>query len=400
MTIKTPRGKRISSIDMLRGLVMVIMALDHVRDYFHIDAFYYDPTDLEQTNVTLFFTRFVTHFCAPVFVFLAGTSAFFVGQRRDKNFLAKWLVKRGVWLIFAEFTIIKFAWAFQLDYNILMLQVIWVLGLGMVFLAAYIYLPKKLGFALALLVVLSHNFFDIYSTGDPFTPAVGASESIWRVLHVFGLIPVGSSTVLVAYPAIPWIFVMPLGYYFGVLYKSDVLPAFRIKRLWQIGLGLTALFVVLRYLNIYGDPAPWSLQDNPSFTILSFINVTKYPPSLLFLLITLGPSIIFLALAEKWKGWFFEQLVIIGRVPMFFYVVHIYVIHLLALIAAVATGFEASDMVIDIWINLQAELQGYGFELGVVYLIWIALVIALWPVCIWYNRYKTENRDKWWLSYL
>ncbi|MGB5238378.1 MAG: heparan-alpha-glucosaminide N-acetyltransferase domain-containing protein [Flavobacteriaceae bacterium] len=400
MTLKTPRGKRISSIDMLRGLVMVIMALDHVRDYFHKDAFYFDPTDLEQTNVALFFTRFVTHFCAPVFVFLAGTSAFFVGQRRDKKFLAKWLLKRGVWLIFAEFTIIKLAWAFKLDFSVIMLQVIWVLGLGMIFLAAYIYLPRKLGLALALIVVLSHNLLDIYSTADPFIPAVGAGESIWRVLHVFGLVPMGSSIVLAAYPAVPWIFVMPLGYYFGALYKPDVLPGFRIKRLWQIGLGATLLFLVLRLLNIYGDLYPWSPQGNLSFTIMSFLNVTKYPPSLLFLSVTLGPSIIFLALAEKFKGWFFEQLVIIGRVPMFFYVVHLYVIHLLALIAAVAMGFNASDMIIDIWINMQSELQGYGFELWVVYLVWIGIVLALYPVCIWYNRYKSENRDKWWLSYL
>lgn len=400
MTLKTPAGKRIKSIDMLRGLVMVIMALDHVRDYFHKDAFFYDPTDLEETNIALFFTRFVTHFCAPVFVFLAGTSAFFVGKRRDKKFLSKWLLKRGVWLIFAEFTIIKLAWAFKLDYSVLMLQVIWVLGLGMIFLAAYIHLPRKLGIAIALLVILMHNAFDIFTPADPFSPATTSMESLWRLLHVFGLIPLGSSTVLVAYPAIPWIFVMPLGYYFGTLYLPDVMPSLRIKRLWQLGLGITILFFVLRAINAYGDMLPWSVQDNFSFTVLSFLNLSKYPPSLLFLLITLGPSIIFLALAEKWKGWFFDQLVIIGRVPMFFYVVHIYLIHFLALIAAVATGFQASDMIIDIWINMQSELQGYGFGLGVVYLIWIGIVLALYPVCIWYNRYKSNNRDKWWLSYL
>ncbi len=400
MSIKTPRGKRIKSIDMLRGLVMIIMALDHVRDYFHKEAFFFDPTDLEQTYPALFFTRFVTHFCAPVFVFLAGTSAFFVGSRKNKKFLSAWLVKRGLWLIFAEFTIIKLAWAFKLDYSVLMLQVIWVLGLGMIFLAAYIYLPRKLGLALALLAVFGHNLLDIYSTGDPFIPSTDVGEGIWRVLHVFGLVPAGSSMILVAYPAIPWIFVMPLGYYFGVLYKPDVNARFRIKKLWQIGLGITILFLLLRGINIYGDPAPWSSQASWSYTVMSFFNVTKYPPSLLFLLITLGPSLIFLAVVEKWQGWFYDQLVIIGRVPMFFYVVHLYLIHILALIAAVATGFSASDMVIDIWINLQEELQGYGFELWVVYLVWLGIVLLLYPVCVWYNKYKTENRDKWWLSYL
>lgn len=400
MTLKTPRGKRIESIDMLRGLVMVIMALDHVRDYFHKDAYYFDPTDLEQTNAALFFTRFVTHFCAPVFVFLAGTSAFFVGQRRDKKFLSSWLIKRGLWLIFAEFTLIKLAWTFQLDYSTIILQVIWVLGLGMICLAAFIHLPRKLGIFISLVVVFSHNLFDIYSTGDPFTPAATVGESIWRYLHVFGLVPLGSTMSLVAYPAIPWIFVMPLGYYFGSLYKPSVPAATRIRRLWQLGLSMTVLFVVLRLSNIYGDPFTWIPQKDVSFTIMSFLNVTKYPPSLLFLLVTLGPSIVFLALAESWRGWFVDQLVIIGRVPMFFYVVHIYLIHLLGLIAAVLTGFQASDMLIDIWVTIQPELKGYGFGLGFVYLVWVAVVLALYPVCVWYNRYKTNNRDKWWLSYL
>ncbi len=400
MSVKTPRGKRIESIDMLRGLVMVIMALDHVRDYFHFDAYYYDPTDLSQTSVALFFTRFVTHFCAPVFVFLAGTSAFFVGSRKNRKFLSAWLLKRGLWLIFAELTLIKLAWTFKLDYSAILFQVIWVLGLGMLFLAAFIYVPRKLGIAICLLAVFGHNLLDVYNPVNPFVPSSGFGDGFWRFLHVFGLVPMGSSMALVGYPAIPWIFVMPLGYYFGILYKKEVDGAYRIKKLWQIGLGTTAAFILLRLVNLYGDPVPWSSQDEISFTILSFFNVTKYPPSLLFLLITIGPSIVFLALAERWKGWFFDQLVIIGRVPMFFYVIHLYVIHGLAVVAAVATGFNASDMVIDIWITMQPELQGYGFSLGIVYLIWIGVVIGLWPVCIWYNRYKTENRHQWWLSYL
>ena len=400
MSIKTPSGKRVKSIDMLRGLVMIIMALDHVRDYFHYDAFFYDPTDLSQTSVGLFFTRFVTHFCAPVFVFLAGTSAFFVGQRKGKKFLSAWLLKRGIWLIFAEFTLIKLAWTFKLDYSAVLFQVIWVLGLGMLFLAAYIYLPKKIGIVLCLLVVFGHNLLDVYNPADPFVPSSGFNEGILRFLHVFGLVPIGSSMMFIGYPAIPWIFVMPLGYYFGELYKADVPSSFRIKRLWTLGLSTTALFIVIRFSNIYGDPFPWAVHQDFSFTILSFLNVTKYPPSLLFLLVTLGPTIVFLALAESWRGWFFDQLVIIGRVPMFFYVIHLYIIHGLAILAAVATGFNASDMVIDIWITMQPELQGYGFGLGIVYLIWIAIVLALWPVCIWYNKYKTDNRDKWWLSYL
>nr|WP_299071307.1 heparan-alpha-glucosaminide N-acetyltransferase domain-containing protein [uncultured Allomuricauda sp.] len=392
--MQTDRRKRIKSIDMLRGLVMIIMALDHVRDYFHYDAFFFDPADLTKTNVALFWTRFVTHFCAPVFVFLAGTSAFFVGQRRDKKALSIWLLKRGLWLLIAELTIIKLAWMFQLDYTTTLLQVIWVLGMSMIFLAGFIYFPKKLMIALAIFVVCGHNMF------DSIAPTTPLSSGIWTFLHVFNIVDLGGFQIFVGYPLIPWIFVMPLGYYFGELYKPSVDSKSRIKRLFQLGLGLTFLFFVLRTINIYGDPYTWSQQESFGLTIASFFNITKYPPSLFYLLITLGPSIIFLALAERWRGKLTDRLVVIGRVPMFFYIVHIYVIHFFAVLAALATGFSFSDMKIDIWVTLQPELQGYGFNLWVVYLIWVILTIAMYPICSWYNDYKTAHREKWWLSYL
>ena len=392
--MSSTRAKRIKSIDMLRGLVMVIMALDHVRDYFHFDAFYFDPSDLTKTNVALFFTRFVTHFCAPVFVFLAGTSAFFVGTRRDKKSLSIWLLKRGIWLVIAELTIIKLAWMFKLDYTSILLQVIWVLGISMIFLAGFVHLPRKLVIGLCLIGVFGHNLLDGINPADP------VLAGIWTFLHAFNVIDMGSFAVFVGYPMIPWIFVMPLGYYFGELYHPDFDPKIRIKRLLQFGLGATTLFFVLRGINLYGDLVPWSQQDSFAFTLLSFFNVTKYPPSLQFLLITLGPTILFLALAENWNNSVTEKLVVIGRVPMFFYIVHIYVIHMLAVVAAMLTGFSFSDMVIDLWITLQPELQGYGFSLWVVYVIWIVLTTALYPICSWYNNYKTNHREKWWLSYL
>lgn len=392
--MRTKRRSRIKSIDMLRGLVMVIMALDHVRDYFHFDAYLFDPADMTKTNVALFWTRFVTHFCAPVFVFLAGTSAFFVGQRRDKKSLSVWLLKRGVWLVIAELTIIKLAWMFKLDYSSIVLQVIWVLGISMIFLAGFIHLPKKFMIGLCLVAIFGHNLLDAVAPTDP------VASGIWTFLHVFNLIDFGSFQVFIGYPIIPWIFVMPLGYYFGELYKSSVDPKLRIKRLFQMGLGITLLFFALRTINIYGDLVPWSEQDSMGMTIASFFNVAKYPPSLLYLLITLGPSIVFLALVENWQNWLSEKLVVIGRVPMFFYIVHLYVIHFFGVIAAMLTGFSFSDMVIDLWITLQPQLQGYGFNLWVVYLIWIVLTIALYPICSWYNKYKTNHREKWWLSYL
>jgi len=390
----TTTRKRISSIDLLRGAVMVLMALDHVRDYFSYDAFFFEPTDLTQSNLALFFTRFVTHFCAPVFVFLAGTSAFLVGQRLSKKELSIWLLKRGIWLVIAELTIIKFAWFFKLDYSSTLIMVIWALGVSMIFLAAFIHLPKKLGIALCLLVVFGHNLLDGY------LPHGETATIVWYILHVGDIIQVGNMSLYVGYPLLPWIFVMPLGYYFGALYTGNADVHFRRKTLLQLGFAAIALFFALRIFNFYGDASHWEMQESISMSIASFFNVSKYPPSLLYLLITLGPAFVFLAFAENWQGAFHDKLVVIGRVPMFFYIVHLYVIHLAALVAAVVTGFPASAMVIDIWVGMQSALQGYGFSLGVVYLVWLAVVIGLYPLCNWYNTYKNNNRDKWWLSYL
>ncbi len=373
---------------------MVIMALDHVRLYLHHDSFFFKPTDLVQTNELLFFTRFITHYCAPVFVFLAGTSAFFVGQRMDKNSLSKWLLKRGVWLILLELTVLKFAWFFKFDVSYIFLQVIWVIGLGMICLAGFVHLSKNMVIAVSILVIVGHNAF------DSFTPTGNFSSGIWAFLHEFKLLNFGDISIFTAYPILPWIFVMPLGYYFGEFYKPTFDSKLRIKILLQIGIGLTLSFFILQFINFYGDPYFWSIQDSWSATVMSFFKITKYPPSLLYLLITIGPSIMLLAFAEKWKGWFFNKLVIIGRVPMFFYIIHLYLIHLVALLAVIATGHNPSDMFIDIWVTLQPGLKGFGFNLGIVYLIWIALTIGLYPICQWYNNYKSNNRDKWWLSYL
>jgi len=387
--------KRVTSIDVLRGLVMVIMALDHVRDYFHYDAFFFDPTDLSQTTPALFFTRFVTHFCAPIFVFLAGTSAYFVGKKKSKHELSLWLVKRGFWLIFAELIIVKFGWMFKLNFEELDLQVIWVLGAAMIFLAGIIHLPKKVTIICCIVFIAIHNAFDGYQ------PESGLWADIWIFLHQsFRVVPFGSVNALVAYPLIPWIFLMPLGYHFGALYAPEYGASKRQRFLWIVGGIIIFLFVTIRLLNVYGDPHPWSTQKNFTFTILSFLNLAKYPPSLLYLLITIGPTFIFLAIAEKWETKLHGILSTIGRVPMFYYIVHIFLIHLLALIAASMTGFKASDMILDTWVTMSSNLQGYGFGLGVVYLVWIFVVVSLYPVCKWYGQYKAAHRHYWWLSYL
>jgi uncharacterized membrane protein len=385
------KTKRIESIDLLRGMVMIFMALDHVRDYFHYDAFFFDPTDLSQTNVALFVTRFITHYCAPVFVFLAGTSAFFVGQKRNKKELSIWLLKRGFWLIFVEITIMKFGWNFNLNYTMTVFQVIWALGASMVFLAAFIHVPKKLIIVISLIAIFYHNML------DGFMPE--SWKGLWTLLHVQGPIVTGFTTIFVAYPLIPWIFVMPLGYHFGLLYQQDFKQEVRIKWLRYIGFTAILLFIVIRYFNVYGDPNMWEQQKSFAFTVLSFINFAKYPPSLLYLLVTLGPTILLLSFVENWKGKLYNAVVTIGRVPMFFYIVHIYVIHLLALVAVTLSELSPKLMIIDVFVTRTPGLKGYGFSLWVVYVVWFLLLLGLYPISKWYWHYKSNNRDKWWLSY-
>jgi uncharacterized membrane protein len=397
--LKTPlaeaKSQRIESIDLLRGIVMIIMALDHVRDYFHADAFLYNPLNLEKTSVGLFFTRWITHFCAPVFVFLAGTSAFLVGTRKGKNELSKFLFTRGLWLLLLEVTVINFAWFFNVQFSLITLTVIWALGMGMIVLAGVVYLPFKVILVLGLVFVAGHNLLDgVYVEGD------GVDAIGWALLHEFKGFQVGHFFLYVGYPIIAWTGVMLLGYCFGSFYKHDVAAPDRKKLLVYLGAGMILLFIALRSFNVYGEPVPWSVQQTTLYSFLSFINVTKYPPSLLYVLITLGPALLFLAYTENLRSKISQYIVALGRVPMFYYIIHLYIIHILALIAALLTGYEASDMVFSTWVTDSPNLRGYGFGIGVTYLVWAAVVLMLFPLCLWYDRYKLRNRDKQWLSYL
>ncbi len=394
--ITTPlQISRIQSIDLLRGLVMIIMALDHVRDYFHADAFLYNPLDLDKTNVPLFLTRWITHFCAPVFVFLAGTSAFLVGTRKGKSELTSFLLTRGLWLIVLEFTIINFSWFFNPEFRLIALTVIWALAICMIILAGAIHIPFKAILILGLIFFVGHNFLDnVHVSGD------GVGAVLWSLIHEQRVFEIGRFIVFVGYPILPWAGIMFLGYCTGALYKKEVEVSYRKKMLLQIGVAAIVMFVLLRAINIYGDPSPWTIQRNFIFDALSFINVTKYPPSLLYGLITLGPALIFLALTENISGKISGFVVSLGRVPMFYYIVHLYLIHLLAVVAAVVTGYHFNDMVFVTWVTDSPNLKGYGFDLGIVYIVWVATVLVLFPVCIWYDRYKIAHKEKWWLSYL
>ena len=388
-------SKRIHSIDLLRGAVMIIMALDHVRDYFHNAAFLYDPTDLSQTSTTLFFTRWITHFCAPVFTFLAGASAYLNGAKKSKKELSMFLFTRGLWLVLAEVLIITLGWTFNPVYPVLILQVIWAIGFSMMVLSVMIFLPEILILITGLVLIFGHNLLDgFHATGN------SGGDFVFSALHERHFFPGQPFSVMLGYPVIPWIGIMLTGFVFGKMYLPLFGAAKRKKMLIWLGLGAIALFIIIRFINIYGDPSHWSVQKTPLYTLLSFISTTKYPPSLLYILMTLGPSMLILAFAEKPLNRLTEKLVVFGRVPMFYYILHIYLIHILAILAAVISGYKWSDMVLTGWISMNAQLRGFGYSLWLVYALWILLIIALYPLCKWYDNYKRANRNKWWLSYI
>ncbi|WP_296312436.1 DUF1624 domain-containing protein [Winogradskyella sp. UBA3174] len=391
------KSKRIESIDILRGLVMVIMALDHVRDYFHINAFSDNyPENLETTNIILFGTRFITHYCAPVFVFLAGTSAFLYGQNKPKGQLSKFLISRGLWLVFVEIIINNFIWWFDVNYGFIQLQVIWAIGVCMLVLGLIIYLPKRIILFLGLLIIFGHNALDgIIKQGD------SLGSILWYMFHQAQGVSIGQGHFLrFSYPLLPWIGVILLGYCFGEFYKKDASVTFRKKWLLYIGISATVLFFTMRGFNFYGDLSPWAYQETKEKTIISFFNVTKYPPSLVYILITLGPVLLFLYFIESIKNAATNFLLVFGRVPFFYYILHVLIIHIGAIIGLLLTRKDWKLMILDNETFVSGKLQGYGYSLFTVYLVWIAIVLLLYPICKKYMTYKANNKDKWWLSYL
>ncbi|MEO8589663.1 MAG: heparan-alpha-glucosaminide N-acetyltransferase domain-containing protein [Flavobacteriales bacterium] len=395
-TIEPLSGQRISSIDLLRGAVMVIMALDHVRDYFGHGAWTSDPTDLATTTPALFFTRWITHYCAPVFVFLSGASAFLYGSRaKSTAALSRFLLTRGLWLIAMELTVIGFGWSFDILLRWHMLQVIWAIGISMVVLSALVFLPRWAILVLGIVLVGGHNLLDPITTeGESWTSIA------WYVLHQGNLVQGDGWIIFIGYPVLPWIGLMALGYSFGRLYAPTVAAADRRRTLLWIGSGAVALFILLRALNNFGESWHWEPQKNAVFQVMSFLNTTKYPPSLLYVLMTIGPAILFLAWSEQWRGRTVTALVNIGRVPFFYYVLHIYLIHALALIGVAAQGRPISDFVVTPQVFLGDSLATYGYPLWAVYAVWIGVVLALYPLCRWYGDYRARHREKWWLSYL
>lgn len=385
----TARRTRIESIDVLRGAVMVLMALDHVRDFLGRPGV--NPTDLATTTAALFFTRWITHFCAPVFFLLAGTGAYLAGRRKTRRESSRFLFTRGLWLIFLDVVVVRcLGLQFNFDFHVTLLVVLWALGWAMITLSALIYLPDSMVAAVGIVIIATHNLLD----------GVHSRSALWTILHTQNVVlATPHHVVFVAYPLIPWIGVTAAGYGLGQVY---VWPAARRKRfLLRLGMGLIAAFVLLRGINHYGDPSRWATQKSMGLTLMSFLNTTKYPPSLLFLLMTLGPAVLCLWALDGVTPPVLRPVLTIGRVPLFYFVLHIPLIHLIAVIVCYGRYGHAY------WMFESPNLAhypftappGWGVALPVSYLLWVGVVMMLYPLCRWYAGVKQRSGSPW-LSYL
>lgn len=384
----TVKRARLESVDLLRGVIMIIMALDHTRDYFGQPG---SPTNLATASAALFLTRWITHFCAPVFFLLTGTGAFLSLHKRTTRELSRFLFTRGLWLIFLELTLFRcLAVQFNFDYHITIINVLWALGWAMIVLSVLVYLPVWAVTIFGIVMIATHNLLDPINSSDPF----------WSILHSPNVIfSSPGHTVFVAYPLIPWVGVTAAGYGLGQIYgwTRERRRAF----LLRLGIGLTIGFIVLRAMNIYGDPFRWSTQRTTVYTVLSFLNTTKYPPSLLFLLMTLGPALLFLSAIDAHTPHILRPALIIGKVPMFYFLLHFFFIHLLAVIICFARYGHIHWMFQspDIAHFPITQPPGWGLTLPFVYLLWVFVVVVMYPLCRWYAAVKQRSNNPW-LSYL
>jgi uncharacterized membrane protein len=386
--VAATKRSRIESIDIVRGVVMIVMALDHTRDFFGYPGA--NPTDLATTTIPLFFTRWITHFCAPTFCLLTGTGAFLASRRKSRSELSRFLLTRGLWLIFLEVVVTRcLGWQFNFDYRVTALIVLWSLGWAMIVLSALVYLPPAAMVAFGIAMIATHNLLD----------SVPWNNWFWSILHVPNVLyTTPRFTLFESYPLIPWVGVAAAGYGLGQIY--DRLSGRRKSFLLRLGCVLTGLFFLLRIINRYGDPQPWSVQNSSAFTALSFLNTTKYPPSLLFLLMTLGPALLFLGLMENGTPAWLRPALIFGKVPMFYYLLHIPLIHVLAIAVCYARYGQVH------WMFESPNLgsfpitfpPGWGYPLPIVYLVWIVVVTSLYPLCHWFAGVRQRRKD-WWLSY-
>ena len=384
-----PARRRIESVDLLRGVIMILMALDHVRDFFGMPGA--DPTNLATTTVPLFFTRWVTHFCAPVFFLLTGTGAYLALTRKTVPELSRFLFTRGLWLIFLDLVVLRsFGFQFNVDYRVTLVNVLWALGFSMIALSALVHLRASVVTAIGIVMIATHNLLD----------GVRFESPIWVVLHAPGfLLRTPEHVVFAAYPIVPWIGVTAAGYGLGQVYAWSA--ARRQSFLRNLGVAVTAGFVILRLSNFYGDPSKFVPQSTGGMTLVSFLDLQKYPPSLLFLMMTLGPALVFLSFVDQRTPALLRPALTYGKVPMFYFLVHLPLIHALAVLVCLVRYGSAH------WMFESPDLghfpfsapPGWGYSLQVIYAIWFGVVVALYPACEWFAGVKARRTDRW-LSYL
>ena len=387
--------RRITSIDAVRGFVMIIMALDHVRDLIHFSALSFDPTDLTATTPFIFFTRWITHLCAPTFVFLSGVSAYLSYSNAKNQKDAKgFFVRRGLWLVLLEITVVNFGIWFDMDFGVIMLQVIAAIGFGFILLPLFVTFSHKKNLAIAALIILVCNA--VVGLNFAEFPALNFFYHWVFSSFLFQLTP--NFMLLVGYPVLPWFGIMLAGFACGMMFKEK--REDRQRLFLQVSVALLALFISVRLINLWGDPSAWSLQKDWVFTFMSFINVSKYPPSLLYTLVTIGIAFLLLFVAERveeasWK----DILMVYGNVPMFYYLIHFYLIHSIAQLIMLGQGFSWSDFQFEPF-KFGRPAAPSGISLFYVYIFWLGVMAALYPVCKMYAAYKKAHPEKGWLRYL
>lgn len=372
---------------------MIIMALDHVRDLMHVDSITQSPTDLTTTSPLLFFTRFITHLCAPTFVFLAGTSVYLSLQNKNNvSETRKFLLKRGIWLVVLEFTIVNFGLFFDIGFHSLLFEVIAAIGFGFIILSVLLKIRSQTLGIIGLFILFFHNL-------TPLIPFAENSILKTALAPLFSPIvfPFSGRAFIMGYPPIPWLGIMLVGFATGKFFEWNEKK--RKQLFTKIGLSALVLFIIIRFVNIYGDSALWTIQKDAVFTFLSFMNVTKYPPSLLFCLVTLGIMFLLLAFAERFSSGIQKVTLVYGKVPLFYFVVHFYVIHLLTLLMLFAQGFSFSQFEFASGTFGRPKGIESGLSLWLIYLIWIFVVVLLYKPCQWFGKYKSEHKY-WWLQYI
>ncbi|KAA6460392.1 DUF1624 domain-containing protein [Acidobacteria bacterium AB60] len=397
----TPRrASRLMSLDALRGTVMVIMAIDHIRDFFDRYSMSNSPTDLSQATAIMFLTRWITHFCMPVFMFSAGAGAFLWWNRGQKTRgqLSRFLATRAVWFLALEVVVMNFAYSFNLSaHGLTLLLVLYIFGACMLLMAALIHLPLRWLAVLSIAIIALHNLLDPWSASH-----FGKFGWAWHLLHQPGVIMLANHPAFVVYPILPWIGVMAAGFCFGQLFTLD--DTVRRRTTLRLGLYLTAAFLVSRAVNIYGDPSHWTAQKSAVFTVLSFLNCTKYPASLDYVLMTISTALLLLAWYDGLRFSSRNPLLVFGRVPLFYFILHFYAIHfLLGVVSYIRYGSRTFSFIFNAMPAMGGPRdvypQDFGYPLWVTYAIWIGLVAALYPLCRWFAQYKATH-SSWWLSYL